>query len=260
MRLRKPFLKQRTWIALRLREISAYFSDVTASRVRARKKVLIFAQGRSGTTLLESLLVSTGHFIGMGEPLHTFTRQVWFPVNYIRGLGRGSGSNLVVHVKGSQLVRERRKPVDPAGFLKRMQEDGWTIIHVLRKCVADQVLSECVAKHRGSYHKQDDLLEGSISRIEPEEFLERYRRRLDFGVQDAKALSAVAHLSFVYEDDLRDPIAQQATVDEICTKLHFEPRPVRTNLRRIANSDPSAKLKNYEEIVDYLSAHGFGWN
>lgn len=166
---------------MRALELRGCLHDILRRQRPGSKHILIYAQGRSGTTLLESLLVSTGHFTGMGEPLHGYTREVWAPIRYGRGLGRGAGGrNLVAHVKGSQLVRERQRPVDPGRFLRALHEDGWTIVHVRRLGIAEQVLSECLALARGAYHKTDDRPETMRLRIDPEEFVTRYERRRDF--------------------------------------------------------------------------------
>lgn len=257
---RMPFLHQRTWIVLRWRELRGYLFDVLSRPNPNARHVLIYAPGRSGTTLLESLLVSTGHFEGLGEPLHLHTREVWAPVRYIRGLGRRAGKRaLVVHVKGSQLVRGRRRPTDPRSFLQTLHADGWTIVHVERLGVADQVLSECYALARGAYHKTDDAPDDRRIRIEPEEFLRRYHRLLEGKGLDRRALDNLPHLNFIYETDLMDATRHQATADRICKALGLPPRPVRTDLRRIGGTDPRHRLENYHEIGEALKTRGLNW-
>ena len=84
-----PFLRLRTSLVLHLREIRAYSAGLkNAGESERKKKVLIYGQGRSGTTLFEHLMCSTEHFVGYHEVLNTVTREVVWPIHYIRGLGR----------------------------------------------------------------------------------------------------------------------------------------------------------------------------
>ena len=234
---------------------SAVHDTLKRPRPDARH-VLIYAQGRTGTTLLESLLASTGHFVGLGEPLHHYTREVWSPLRHVRGMGRAASSNVVAHVKGSQLVRERRRPVDPCTFLRAMHDDGWTIVHVRRLGLFEQVLSECVALDRGAYHKSDDRAEDLRLQITPKDFVKRLERRLKYREQDREALEQVPYLDVVYEDDLRDAARHQHTADRICIELGLPTSPVTTQLRRIGGTDPRDWLENYDEIVAALALRG----
>lgn len=255
-----PFLRARTWLAMRFRELKSYSADLAFSKNVDRTHVLIFAQGRSGTTLLESLLTSTGHFIGLGEPLHTHTRQVWLPIRYLRGLGRRSRSNLVVHVKGSQLTRERKRPIQPSTLLSTLHDDGWKIIYVLRHSLADQVLSECLALARGAYHKTDDFTDSTKLSIDPDEFVHRYERRRRFYEQDQMALKNLQFQSVIYEQDLVDPQKHQATIDLLCRRFGLQARQVQTKLRRLSSDHPSERLSNYDEVLGALRARGYEWS
>ena len=51
-------------------------------------KLLIFAQGRSGSTLLESLLCSTGYFSKQGEPLGIYFNVLFRPLDFLIGYAR----------------------------------------------------------------------------------------------------------------------------------------------------------------------------
>lgn len=246
-------------VGMRVREICSYLDAMLRpARVDARH-ILIFAQGRSGTTLLANLLASTGHYVDLGEPLHLWTREVWAPEHYLRGLGRRYKGNVIAHVKGSQLARGRQRPVEAATFLRNMVAEGWLIVHVRRQDVAEQVLSECVALRRGGYHKFDAIPESIRWRIDPEEFLERYDRRLDFIEQDDAALEGLSHLTIGYEDDLLNAKCHQATSDRILAAVGLPSCPVQTRLHKIGGSDPWRQLENRSEIAAALMARGLQW-
>ncbi|MBI1356439.1 MAG: hypothetical protein GC160_19020 [Acidobacteria bacterium] len=256
-------MRQRTHAALRLMELRAYLADKTRPAPANSKHVLIFAQGRTGTTLLESLLCSTGHFDGRGEVLNTYTREVWKPIPYVRGLGRAAdGTNLVVHVKGSHLTRARRRlgSVDAVDLLRALDADGWTIVNIGRSSIADQVLSECVALARGGYHKTNDRQEMVRVRIDPAEFMRRYDVRLRFGQEDRAALDQFPHLQLTYEQDLADASGHQSAVDRILDAVGLPHKPVRTSLRKINRAAPTEILENFDEIDAALRGRGFEWS
>ena len=256
---RLPFLRQRTRLILRAREMSAYLADRTRSHAPAARHVLIFAQGRSGTTLLESLLCSTGHFTGLGEALDPRTREVVAPLAYVRGLGRmARPDNVVVHVKGSHLSDARRRPRAAAPFLKGLVDDGWTVVRVLREGIADQVLSECLALTRGAYHKTDDSAERLRIHVDAEDFARRCERRLRFQREDESALDGVPHLVLSYEADLSDAASQQAAVDRVLNTVGLPSRPVTTSLRKIGGA-PTERLANFEEVSRALAERGIEW-
>ncbi len=241
-------------------EVRTLLADLTHRPRADARHVLIYAQGRSGTTLLASLLASTGHFVDLGEPLHLYTREVWSPVRHLRGLGREARGNVVAHVKGSQLVRERHRPVNPRGLLEAMLKEGWTIVYVLRRSVPDQILSECLALERGVYHKTDDRQEIPQIHIEPEEFLERCERRFGFAQDDRTALEGLPHVSLSYEDNLQNFACHQATSDRVMKEIGLPSSPVHSDLRRIGGSDPRKRLKNYDEVYAALTEKGIIWD
>ena len=258
--LRGAVLRRRTALVLRLLEARAYIADRTRLQHKDSHHVLIFAQGRSGTTLLESLLVSTGHFVGHHEALNTYTREVVAPTSFVRGLGRMAGrDNIVVHVKGGHLGKDRRRPVDAAVFLAALHAEGWTIVHVVRERIADQVLSECLALKRGAYHKLDDRPEDLRIRIEPEEFLRRYDRRVRFRAEDEAALADLPRLTLTYENDLADPDRQQATVARVLDAVGLPRRSARTSLKKIIGPSPAERLLNVGEVRAALAARGIDW-
>lgn len=254
-----PFLQQRTWLVLRSRELFGYYCDVAFAPNPAAKHVLIYGQGRSGTTLLESLLCSTGYYQGMGEPIITKTREVISPVRYVRGLGRCAKNNVVAHVKISQLTRDRQHPIEPRRLLNELYADGWTIVYLLRRNLAEQVVSECIALKRGSYHKTNDLPERTRIRIEPEDFIRRYERRLKYCEMDRNIVKAVPHISLEYERDLLDQRKHQETINRILDALDLRRRSISTELRRIVPKDPQHYLENFEEIKSEMEKRDLFW-
>ena len=146
-------------VRVRHRVIEAinYFHNSVKSTTPDNVRLLIFGQGRSGSTLLESLICSTGHFYENGELLNTDRGEILYPIQYIYGLTkRNAFKNFIFHVKVYQLTRDRKRPIDPAKFLNVLYSDGWKIIYLRRKNKVKHQLSNWVAAHRGNYHKYND--------------------------------------------------------------------------------------------------------
>lgn len=145
-------------------------------------RVVIFAQGRTGSTLLESLICSTKHFKKGGELLGSHGTRVKFPFQYISGLSRlAKKKNFIFHLKIYHLLRDRKDPIDPGLFLRRLQADGWEIVFLRRTNKLNHVLSNMIRVERGMAQKYDDTPEDFRLRVHPEELAEliedRYRLR-----------------------------------------------------------------------------------
>ena len=260
--LRRLFLRERTYLVLRALEARAYLDDLLGPPRAPANKILIFAQGRSGTTLLEELLCSTEHFVGRHEVLNCVTREVLAPAAYVRGLGRRIATpdcGLVVHVKGEHLTDDRRWPVDPASFLRALYTDGWRIISVVRTNTVQKVLSGFITEHRDGYHKRDAAPERLRFRIEPDVFLQRYERCVLADERDRLALKGVPHIALSYEDDLEDAARRQVTIDRIVDALELPTRPVSTDLKKINQSEPADMIANFTEIDAMVTWLGASW-
>lgn len=233
------------------REILSYLSLLIKKKPKSIR-VLIFAQGRTGSTLLESLLDSTGYFHGKGEVLGALNESVIFPVAYIKGLARRfSNENIVCHVKIYQLDKDRiehgAKPADPKLFLEELNRDGWHIIALNRADKFDHYISGCIARARGSYHKFDDQSEPLTISIDRSELTAGIRNRERLDREEKVALAGVPHLAIGYEKDLSTPELQQATLDRILCWLRLEPRPAHTKLRKINSNSGADLIANYEQ-------------
>lgn len=245
------------------RRASAVWTYVQAALPGAPQSppVLIFAQGRSGSTLLESLLASTGHFASRGELLGEGHERVRFPHAFLRGHARRTRArSFLGHVKVYHLNRDRisagAAPVDPHRFLQRLDGEGWRVIHLTREDRVRHVLSGLVAKARKDYHKLDDRPERTAITLERVAFEAALHERLAFAEEERAALEGVRHHTVIYERDLEQAAAHQRTIDGVLDFLGLPHRPVSTALRKI-NARPLADIiANYEEVAVWLDGMG----
>lgn len=223
---------------------------------------LIFGQGRSGSTLLESLLSSTGLFVSRGELLGQEHSRLYLPQAYLRGQARlARGRNLLCHVKIYHLTRDReragRRPVDPGEFLRGLAANGWRIIYLRRTNRVRHALSNILAEARSDYHKFDDNPETARVRVSRERLETLVRERIAFERQERAALAGIPFHEVVYERDLEDAAGHQHTVDAILEFLGLPPRPASTAMRKVAARPLRDLVANHDEFMRWAEELGF---
>lgn len=248
----------------RTKEAIAYVLNYTRPIPSNQLRVVIFAESRTGSTLLESLLCSTGYFTQNGELLNTSKGEIRFPLTFVYGLLKSKPqNNFIFHVKITQLTKDRKHPVDPAFFLETLYKDGWKIIYLRRKNKVKHVLSTYFAKNRNLryqldiWHKFDDKPEKLNIYIDCEKFIEKVKKRIDRDVREKKALANVQYHEVIYEDDLERSELHQKTVNRILNYLSLEHKQVSTNLKKVNNQSLEELISNYEEFVECLKKSGW---
>ena len=248
----------------RSREAIACFFNYTRPLPSNSLRVVIFAQARTGSTLLESLLCSTGHFYQNGELLNTSKGEVWFPLTFLDGLSKWqSGNNFIFHVKINHLTQDRKRPVNPTLFLQTLADDGWQIIYLRRRNKVKHALSGLVAKNRALlrqpdiWHKYDDKREELNIFVDCEQFTKRVEKRINLDAYEQKVLADLEYHEVIYEDDLEKPQSHQKTVNRILDYLSLEPREASTNLKKVNNHSLEELISNYEEFVECSSKSGW---
>ena len=244
-----------------LRQAGEYASFILL-KPKCQVRVLIFAQGRTGSTLLESLLTESQHFVGKGEVLGAGASRVRFPRSFLSGMAkRHAPQNFVAHVKIYHLTQDREKagarPTEPGAFLRKLAATGWHIIYLRREDRVRQVISNEVAKARGNPHKLDDQRENMLITIDRERLIRDVRWRDQIIEEERRALSGLDPLEIVYERDLLNPDRHQSTLDRILDYIGLERRPAKTHLRKINNRPLRDVIANYDDFAAW--AKELGW-
>ena len=246
-------------------EATSYFLNYIRPMPTNSVRVVIFAQGRTGSTLLESLLCSTGHFSQNGELLDTSKGEVLFPITFLRGLSKWRPKkNFISHVKITHLIKKRKRPVDPALFLETLYKNGWKIIYLRRRNKVKHTLSVYFARNRSSryllnaWHKFDDRPEELNISIDCEKFKRTTEKIIDHGANEQKALANIKYHEVIYEEDLEKAQSHQKTIDRILDYLSLEPRKAFTKHRKVNNQSPKELVSNYEEFAECMSSSGWG--
>ena len=220
-------------------------------------KFVIFAQGRTGSTLLVDLLNNHPNIKCDGEILNVaFTGKKFFPIFYVKSKAKASKAEIYgFKVKLYQLYDDGRKlhqNVDPKKFITNLYKSGWKIIYLKRNNIFRQTISNFVAQSRERYHhtNKSELTLPKI-KINPDKLLERIRGREKYLCDEKETLKTIPHLEISYEKDLLKD--RERTMDKIFKYLEIHPCPVKTTLVRTSKEELEDYIVNYKEIKDFLS-------
>ncbi|NND94307.1 MAG: hypothetical protein HKN45_05535 [Flavobacteriales bacterium] len=213
--------------------------------------LMIFAQGRTGSTLLESLISSNHEF----HPLHeviskantAWKRRLKDPNKYIEGLSKiNADKNIVCHVKINHLIGHQK--VDPSKFIKRTPEH-WKLIYLYRENIVLHALSTFIADARKTYHTTDENLAINKIDIDIRYFEKLAKGRLNDRQKELDALGDRERLTIEYEKGLIDNEAQQRTLDQVADFLGLEAWKAETSLKKVNKSELRDLISNYDEFI-----------
>lgn len=214
-------------------------------RDRKGSKFLIFAQGRTGSSLLVDLL-NRSPSVHCDEEI--LGRPVLLPTPWVSAHRlRHEGCTYGFKVKLYQLTIDQRID-DPGAWLTAMERSGWRVLYLWRRNLLRQVLSNVLATRSGRYHYRSAPAARAPVTIDLAETLELMGVRERMGEEERMALAGVPHEPVCYEDDLMLSERHQPTFDRLARVLGAEPAQATTELRRINSGRLSGLVDNYREL------------
>ncbi len=220
-------------------------------------KFVIFAQGRSGSSLLVDLLNNHPDIKCDGEILNVVhAGKKFFPKLYVKSKAKISKEGIYgFKVKLYQLYSDDKpdQNIDPEKFIFNLYKSGWKIIYLKRDNIFRQAISGFVAKSRGKWHHHTNEGELTLSKIKinPDKLLKCLRAREKYLNDEEEILKTVPHLKIIYETDLQKN--KEKTTGNVFKYLKVRPYPVKTNLTRTGKDEFKDFIANYKEIKDYFS-------
>lgn len=227
------------------------------------KSFVIFGMGRTGSSLLVSLLNSHPQIRCEGElfrperwrqplrPLAAFWRR--FPQPYLAY--RQVRTHLLVHktVYGFKLHTKLSADqlADMTGFLYLVDRKGWKIIHLERLSLFDQVISGLVAGQTRRYFgdNHEPRLAAQVV-ISADTFRTQMERANKISQNNRRILADIPHLTVTYEVDLAQETSWQATVVRICGYLDIPSTPhVESRVTKPWSRPYSKIVVNYAELL-----------
>lgn len=211
-------------------------------------KFILFAQGRTGSTLLGDLLRSHPDvYFGdeilsnkVGSPRWTAERMRWRHARHAVGF----------HVKIYQLTDDQGI-ADPGAWLRRMHAGGWRVITLRRENLLRHVLSNMTAQAANRYEERA----GSTDRVrirphvDPSDLMHWMGVRADVGAREVAALDGIERLELTYESDLAEPESWRATMQRVFAYLDLPAAEVATNLLRQNPGQLDELIANYDEVA-----------
>lgn len=247
-------------MAIAILEPVAYIAERLLPLPKKQVRAVLFAQGRTGSTLLENLISSTGFFRETGELLSTVRGEIRDPARFVLGLAKLTPwRNLIFHVKLCHLTSDRQKPVDPKQFLGVLNGAGFGVIYLRRRNLVRHRISTLVAMERNKWHTADSDRERAVKiRVDCQRMVKKVEEKNRFRQEEIAALADIPYCELVYEDDLESVECHQATVDKVLSFLGLESRLANTHLEKITPKRLDQLVENYGELQHTLRAHDWG--
>lgn len=220
---------------------------------RARTRFCIFGQGRSGSTLMTTLLNSHPEIRCEDELLR---RPRLRAPGYLDCASRGPEPAFGFHLKPYHLTRFQRID-DLGGFLRGLSAAGWRIVHLVRRDVIAHAFSSDYAHHHGWHRRNggDGPEPGSIA-VDPAAFVRRVRKRQDWRAREMAALAGLDPFTVVYEDHLSLPEAREMRLGELQSWLGVGRHGLVSPLRKSVRGSPWESMRNPDEVRAALCAEG----
>ncbi len=240
-----------------IRQFQSYLSLLPYYNKQHHVKFLIFAQGRTGSTLLVDLLNTHSGIFCDGE---IFNRQdvgkVFFPFLWVFNRSRRSFLEQKTcygfKVKIYQLSKDQNFN-EYEVLLKKLYGKGWKFIYLERENVIRHALSNLLAEeYMKKGFQSTEKAKGTKVKVDYNRLEQMANARLNYKKEENKIKQAIPGLEISYEKDLKDNTKHQNTCNRIMAFLGLEATTVKTKEIRKASDDLSENILNYEEVINYF--------
>jgi len=244
------------WFRISAETYLAYGRQRLSGGRNRSEPFLILAMGRSGSNLLASLLRCHPDIDCEGEIL---SRRIigYTPCPHVWLQGRKALHHRPRYgfkLKYYHLTTDQRVH-DPSRFLATLAGEGWKIIHLRRRNLLRQSLSNLrlIRTGKAQHLRSDRRVEGRMV-VDVDWIVEQMRVRKMIGEQEDAALARLPHLPLIYEDDLEDAGCHQDTAEKIFASLGVPPVRVHTALAKAHVGGLREIIANYEEVHSALAS------
>ena len=227
-----------------------------------KTRFFIFGQGRSGSNLLVGLLNSHPEIHCDWELLNEnsikdkdkFRRSLIkkFPYFYIKHQVNKQADKIY----GFKLLTYQL--LNYPKIRSKLFNQEWKIIHIRRKDVFAQTLSDIIAKKTGKYvRKQQDEADNTIFNIDPQNVVRILNIKTNDMKYELEALKGLNYLDVVYENDLAESDKWNESAEGVFRYLGLQPVEVSAAILKTDHRTNEDRISNYPEILAYLKNNGF---
>ena len=256
----RPRSDYRLPLSVHVRDFAKWVNFQVRPRVRPDlQRFLIFGVGRSGSTVLATLLDSHPAVNCRNELLRMHRR---FPIAYLErraGKSPPEAAAFGFHLKPWHITRVLQR--DPIAFVKTLDRLGYRFVHLVRENLFLKELSVTKLHAHGVIHaKTEERVPKSAFEVDTEFLLNQMRSGLAFEKLELACLEAVGqdHPTVVYERDLLRQEAHEATCARIFEFLDLAPHPVSSPLRKVSPRNWRHGVKNADEVAEAVERAGYG--
>jgi LPS sulfotransferase NodH len=221
-----------------------------------QKRVLIFGLGRTGSTLLEDLLQSTGYFKAHGELFRPSEALQLKPLDYFIEKASSCQRHFISHIKVYQMESVVQSELSKRDFFEGLQQNGWQFIYLTRKNRLKHLLSSVRAQESSIYHTET-VLPVFTTTVDCFQFKHGVQQLEKWEAEELELLENLPYLKIEYERDLEDGLSHAATIEKILDYLDLPHRPFETKLKKVIRGELSSIITNYDEFAEEMRAAGY---
>jgi hypothetical protein len=237
-----------------VREYAVYILSLLAPLTLPENRFVIFAQGRTGSTLLVDLINSHPDIFTYGEIFHkNVIKNVRNPVRFATGLMvLNKKSTCGFKVKVYQLINDQKQ--DPEKTLKSFANNGWKIIYLHRDNYFLHAISDLRSEKLKVWHELKSNKNSADKKIHIsyEEMIEALEFRERNRIKEEECLRNIEHYSVSYEDDLGNAEKQKVFAKDMLQFLGLSETTLDTKLQKVVKGSLSEVIENYEELEKQL--------
>jgi LPS sulfotransferase NodH len=242
-----------------LNKIRSFFkvgkSDSTVSH---QKRLLIFALGRTGSTLFEDLLQSTGYFKAHGELFHPSQPIHENPLHhFIEKANQCENNHFISHIKVYEMESVVRSGISKRDFIIGLIENGWQIVYLTRTNKLRHNLSSLRSQETSVFHTESILPFTSFT-VDCFKFKHSTNQLIKWNEEEREILKDLPILEIQYEKHLENSFSHQSTINTILDHLKLPHRKVFTKHKKVIRGELKSLIENYEEFSKVMKQNGFG--
>ena len=239
-----------------LNQFLVYAKGAFAKPKNRKVTFILFAQGRTGSTVLTDLIKKSSQIHCDGEIFGAFMPiKILFPTYYKRSLARVSTAPIYGYrIKIYDLIMFHNHTFQESiEFMRNEFNNGNKIIFLNRENKFRQAMSSLVAEARGDFHyKADSKGAKKKIHIDAKSIPMRIDKLNEFTQWDKRALDGFEFLDINYETDLLPQEKHQETLDRICSFLNIDPCVATSEYKRSSVNQLEDYIENYDEVKSVL--------
>jgi LPS sulfotransferase NodH len=222
-------------------------------RAPPKTRFVLFARGRSGTTLLLSMLNAHPAIEADGEILR---RRALCPLRLVKQCEAQTQASVYGFKLLSYQLRSLQTHLsDRRAFLEALVEQGYRVLYLRRRNLLRHALSGLYAEHRRRWHQTEtDAADRPAIRVRRDDLF----RWLDGSAQlrrfEQEAIGGLPHLSLTYEEHLEDPARHADTLRRVTDRLNLDPIAPDTSLRKTTPRRLSDLATNPDDVRRWVAA------